>query len=87
MITKEEIKNLRDLVTVTFSDLYRITADYEKEMIKIYCWFLNGETIVELPVVELMEFKNSASGYFGYLKGEMTKQLSTHLNLKSKEEL
>lgn len=72
MIDEKIVCAFKDLVDITFNDMFMIVYDPDKEAIVINCAFLKEYRDIILPIVELELYKNSASGFINYLKEKIT---------------
>lgn len=79
---KKEIENVRDLVDTTLDDLYdlTVTTDFERKTIKVDCFIFGERKIIELPIIGLTLYRNSAKGFIDYLKEKMTEGLKEMYN-------
>lgn len=75
-----EINSMRDLVDITFRDMYLVTIDPKNETIDIDCYFLVPPKEIKLPFAKLWGFKNSAKGFINYLKEKITEGLKEKLS-------
>lgn len=66
-MTKEELLDMRDLVSTTVRDLILITVDCEREYIVVRVF---GKRI-KLYAEELWDRRNSAAKFVGYLKEKL----------------
>lgn len=78
-MNKEEIESIRDLVDVTFRDLYLTIINSKDETVDINCYFLIPPKEIKLPFAELWGFKSSAKGFINYLKEKVTEGLGLNI--------
>jgi len=72
---KQMIDDVGDLIDITIHDMLLITKYYKAETINIYFGFLEEQIMIELPVAEIMLYKNSVKGFFKYLREKITEKI------------
>lgn len=74
-MNRTEADSIRDLIDITFKDMYRIYVNPKDETIDINCYFLTEPKEIKLSLAGLMLCKNSAKGFINYLKEKITEGL------------
>lgn len=79
-MTKQMIDDVYDLVDITIRDMFLVTRDYKTETVNICFGFFEKPIEIKLQVADIVKLKNSAKGFFKYLREKITEGLKERIS-------